>query len=174
MSLIAAVTTGGKGRAPSSEPASDWLGLSRLGSPETTPRMPYDSDEETAEVITARENPNAKAKQTTAAATKTEGATKEDTKIVADPDDWLGIGSPNKKISQSLRSSLRSDPDWLGVKDDGKDNKVDDWLGLKDTKTGSADDWLGLKGTKSASRKDTTGDSYLGLGGEVDIDAITG
>ncbi len=174
-----------------SEPV-DWLGLSRLGSPDTNPKAGGAQAEQSSDYLgIGYDEPESK--QPLKSALKTPPP-KED-----QADDWLGIGSSNRRSNQPGRrtetaTSRDSDiaDDWLGLSDSkGKGQaddrlgvksdkmpsretkKVDDWLGSRDKRSNKGDDWLGVKDAKADQKDDWLGgrdvktdkkDDWLGTG----------
>ena len=136
----------------------DWLGLSRLGSPES-PRPPRLGQDD----FTNHKEPEPTLPEPKPRSGGRGGIPKE----TSDPDDWLGVGgSPTKHSTpkQKRSNQLSSDQpdDWLGIGRSSpiKDN-VSDWLEGKDSKEELPDDWLGVTKDTSAL-KSGTNDDWLG------------
>ena len=137
-----------------SEPV-DWLGLARLGSPDTTPR---DTEED-------KSPPPAAAKKTPEI-------------LPVKQDDYLGFTdepSPAKVTSQKSTevkaeaNGNGGEDDWLkklqAKKEQRRRTLDDEQTPAKPAAPSSSDDWLGLK-------SDAPADDWLGGGGEVDVDSI--
>jgi len=148
-----------------SEPV-DWLGFSRLGSPDSAPRDVTAGKDAAA---AAAEKPS-----TTASAGKDVGRQTESSDgssaVLARRTPALGR-VPKTDKDDALRGSLRDDKaensslDWLEMAADRSAEKKP-MSGRKSLDSTQDDDWLGTM-TRSAAEKTESASDYLGLGSEI-------
>jgi len=138
-----------------SEPV-DWLGFSRLGSPDTTLR-----DAATAKAAAA-EKPSA-----TAAAGRDIGRQAES----GDGRTSVSKGMPKADKGDSIDDRAeKSNLDWLEMAADRSTKRKAQSSGdRKSLDTTQDDDWLGTRTTQSATEKSDSASDYLGLGTEIDL-----
>ncbi len=131
----------------------DWLGLSRLGSPNTTPRSPDDREDADIFKTEAPGKPEAhgQAGKKSTSHKSTNDATFGEQEDLADG--WLSAATSPKKTTKSLAPSADAQ------KGDTR-KAADDWLGLKPSSADKTDE------------KDSAAD-YLGLGSDIDPDTLT-